>query len=300
MQVEIVEVGPRDGLQTEKQHLSTDDKVRLIHQLVDAGVRKLEAVSFVNPKVVPQMANPEAVLEQVPRGQGIQYAGLVLSQSGAERALRCQLDAVHVAMATSDTFNRKNARRSVEQSVSEIVRIVQDVRAAGLPVVVCLATAFGCPYEGDVPFHRVLGIAEQFLAAGCSGITLADTVGAANPAQVSDGVRKFADRFGAEVPLGLHFHNTRGLGIANVYAGWLAGVRRFDTSVGGLGGCPFAPKAVGNVCTEDVVNMFQEMGVSVEIDTRQLTETAAWLEGVLGHPLDGMLMKAGPVYHGER
>ncbi|MCL6454612.1 MAG: hydroxymethylglutaryl-CoA lyase [Alicyclobacillus sp.] len=298
--IQIIEVGPRDGLQNEKKCLSPEDRAAFIQRLVDSGIRTVEAVSFVNSKVVPQMALAEEVLAQVPHRSQVEYAGLVLSRSGAERALRCNVDVVHVAMATSDTFNRKNVRRSVQRSVEEIQQIITDVRSAGLPVVVCLGTAFGCPFEGDIALDHVLGIAEQFLEAGCTGITLADTVGVANPAQVADYVRSFFERFGSRTSLGLHFHNTRGLGIANVYAGYLAGVERFDTSIGGLGGCPFAPKAVGNVCTEDVVHMFQEMGLDIAIDLERLIATSNWIEGVLGHELDGKVMKAGPVYHGDR
>lgn len=296
--IEITEVGPRDGLQNEGQIVSTEDKLELLKRLAQSGVQKIEAVSFVNPKVIPQMADAEAVMQQVPRDTHVQYAGLVLSQSGVERALRSNLDVIHIAMATSDTFNLKNARRTVAESVTEISSMIQEIRSAGLPVTVCLGTTFGCPFEGRVTLADVLHIAEQFLEVGCTGVTLADTVGVANPAQVSTYVSEFRERFGTSVPLGLHFHNTRGLGIANVYAGFMAGVTQFDTSIGGLGGCPFAPKAVGNVCTEDVVNMFEEMSVQTHIDVHQLIDTANWIEPILGHRLDGMLMKAGLVRHG--
>lgn len=289
--IEITEVGPRDGLQNEGHIVSTEDKLELLRRLAQSGVQKIEAVSFVNPKVIPQMADAEAVMKQVSRDTHVQYAGLVLSQSGVERALRSNLDVIHIAMATSDTFNLKNARRTVAQSVTEISLMIQEIRSAGLPVTVCLGTTFGCPFEGRVILADVLHIAEQFLEAGCTGVTLADTIGIANPAQVSTYVSEFRERFGTSVPLGLHFHNTRGLGIANVYAGFMAGVTQFDTSIGGLGGCPFAPKAVGNVCTEDVVNMFEEMSVQTHIDVHQLIDTANWIEPILGHRLDGMLMK---------
>ncbi|WAH37087.1 hydroxymethylglutaryl-CoA lyase [Alicyclobacillus dauci] len=295
--IHITEVGPRDGLQNEKKIIPTEQKVDLLERLVGSGIKKIEAVSFVNPKVIPQMADAEEVLLRAPRNNNVLYAGLVLSRSGLERAMKTNLDVIHIAMATSDTFNQKNARRSVAESVEEITKMVTDIRSAGKPVVVCLGTAFGCPFEGDVPLQNVFGIAEKFIEAGCTEITLADTVGVANPEQVSLYVREFIRSFGSEIPLGLHFHNTRGLGIANAYAGYLSGVRRFDASIAGLGGCPFAPKAVGNVCTEDLVNMFEEMGLDTGIELSGLIETAKWIEEPIGHILDGMLIKAGLVKH---
>ncbi|PTX58503.1 hydroxymethylglutaryl-CoA lyase [Melghirimyces profundicolus] len=298
--IEICEVGPRDGLQNEKKILSTDTKVEWIHRLIDAGIKKIEALSFVNPKVVPQMADAEAVMEQVVKREDIQYAGLVLSRSGLERALTTDVDVFHVVTATSDAFNQKNARRTVDQALDELIPVIRECVSEGKDVVGVLGTSFGCPYEGWMPLSRVLQVAESFLQAGCHEITLADTTGMANPAQIKDVVRAFTKAFGDDVKLGLHFHNTRGLGLANVLAGFDAGVRRFDSSNAGLGGCPFAPKAVGNVCTEDLVNMFHQMGEDTGINLQALIDLAHWMESVMERPLDGMLMKAGLAYESPR
>ncbi|GHH98892.1 hydroxymethylglutaryl-CoA lyase [Neobacillus kokaensis] len=291
--IEICEVGPRDGLQNEKKILSTEIKAELITKLIDAGIRNIEAVSFVNPKVVPQMADAEELLKVLPKREDIRYGGLVLSRSGLERALNTDIHFLHVVTTTSDSFNLRNAKRTVNQAVEELSMVIQDGVQSNKGVAGILGTAFGCPFEGEVPLGRVLTVAEKFLEAGCTEITLADTTGMANPSQVQTVVAAFYDRFGKDLLLGLHFHNTRGLGLANILAGYQAGVRRFDSSIGGLGGCPFAPKAVGNACTEDMVNMFHGMGIETGTDLNKLIQTAQWLEMNMGRPLDGMLMKAG-------
>ncbi|MFB5663417.1 hydroxymethylglutaryl-CoA lyase [Alteribacillus sp. HJP-4] len=293
--IEVCEVGPRDGLQNEKKLVTTGQKVELIERLIDAGVRKIEAVSFVNPKVVPQMADAEQVLEQL-GPQDAEIAGLVLSRSGVERALATDLDVLHVVVAVSDEFNRRNARRSRDEGVRELTRVIRDASAAGKPIAGILGTSFGCPFTGKVEPDEVFRTAEAFLSAGASEIVLADTTGMAHPLQVQEMAAKFRNKLGKDVPLGLHFHNTRGLGLANVMAGYDAGVTRFDASVGGLGGCPFAPKAVGNVCTEDMVHMFTEMGIQTGIDVPKLIALAQQLEQWMEKPLDGMVMKAGPAW----
>lgn len=289
--IQICEVGPRDGIQNEKKILTTEQKVQMISKLIDAGIKKFEAVSFVNPKVVPQMADAEEVMKLVPKVKGVTYAGLVLSRSGLERALETSVDALHVVTATSDEFNLKNSRRTVDQAVEELTKVAEEGVASGKKVAAVLATAFGCPFEGNVPIERVIKAAEAFLQAGATELTLADTTGMANPAQVADVVKTVKNHFG-DVDLGLHFHNTRGLGLANALAGYQAGVTRFDSSVAGLGGCPFAPKAVGNVCTEDMVHMFEQMGLDTGTDLDKLIETALWMEKQMGRTLDGMMMKA--------
>ncbi|MCM3122917.1 MULTISPECIES: hydroxymethylglutaryl-CoA lyase [unclassified Mesobacillus] len=291
--LEICEVGPRDGLQNEKKILSTETKVTLIEKLIDSGITYIEAVSFVNPRVVPQMADAEEVMNQVPKSNGITYAGLVLSKSGLERAVKTDIDVIHIVTTTSDTFNLKNARRTVEEATQELTSVMKAGISAGKRAVGVLGTAFGCPYEGNVPFDRVLKTAEAFLEAGFEKITLADTTGMANPAQVQAAVSEFTKAFGTSIPLGLHFHNTRGLGLANILAGYNAGVRSFDSSIAGLGGCPFAPNAVGNVCTEDMVNMFHSMGIHTGTKLEELIEIAQWMEHNMERPLAGMLMKAG-------
>ncbi|OOE12486.1 hydroxymethylglutaryl-CoA lyase [Fictibacillus arsenicus] len=290
--IEICEVGPRDGLQNEPKLVSTETKVELINKLIDSGIRIIEAVSFVNKKVVPQMADAEEVMRLVPKRDDVLYAGLVLSRSGLERALHTDVDFLHVVTTTSDSFNLRNAKRTVDQAVDELTKVIKE-GAASKGVSGVLGTAFGCPFEGEVQLSKVLNVAESFLKAGCTEITLADTTGMANPQQVQNVVSAFQKQFGKELPLGLHFHNTRGLGLANILAGYQAGVTRFDSSIGGLGGCPFAPKAVGNVCTEDMVNMFKGMNVETVTNLESLVETSRWLERIMEKPLDGMLMKAG-------
>jgi hydroxymethylglutaryl-CoA lyase len=290
--IEICEVGPRDGLQNEPKLVSTETKVELINKLIDSGIRIIEAVSFVNKKVVPQMADAEEVMRLVPKRDDVRYAGLVLSRSGLERALHTDVDFLHVVTTTSDSFNLRNAKRTVYQAVEELTKVIEE-GASLKGVAGVLGTAFGCPFEGEVPLSKVLNVAESFLKAGCTEITLADTTGMANPLQVQNVVAAFQKKFGKDLTLGLHFHNTRGLGLANILAGYQAGVIRFDSSIGGLGGCPFAPKAVGNVCTEDMVNMFKGMNVSTGTDLKGLLEAAKWLERCMERPLDGMLMKAG-------
>jgi len=290
--IRICEVGPRDGLQTENTFFSVEQKVEMIKRLTAAGLKKIEAVSFVNPRVMPQMAGAEEVLARLPRAEGVSYAGLVLSRSGLERALATSVDTLHVVLAASDELNRRNSRRTVEQSCQELVPVIREAAAAGRNVVGVLGTSFGCPYEGNIPLCRVLKIASLFCEAGCREITLADTAGLAHPQQVRETVREFRKSFG-NVDLGLHFHNTRGLGLANVYAGYLEGVVRFDSSIGGLGGCPFTPKASGNVCTEDLVNMFHQMGETTGTDLEKLVETARWVQTQAGRQLDGMVMKIG-------
>ncbi|WP_347551290.1 hydroxymethylglutaryl-CoA lyase [Pseudalkalibacillus hwajinpoensis] len=291
--IEICEVGPRDGIQNEDKFVSTETKVELIHKLIQSGIRYIEAVSFVNPKIVPQMADAEEVLRKVPMRSDVKYAGLVLSRSGLTRALQTDVDYLHVVTATSDSFNLKNAKRTVDQATVELTKVVEEGISANKGVLGVLGTAFGCPFEGEVPQERVLKVAEKFLKAGCNSLTLADTTGMANPNQVEQVVSAFKKAFGQDLDLGLHFHNTRGLGLANSLAGYHAGVTRFDSSIAGLGGCPFAPKAVGNVCTEDLVNMFQGMKIDTNTNLDQLVETAQWMELQIGRTLDGMLMKAG-------
>ncbi|GAK11569.1 hydroxymethylglutaryl-CoA lyase [Geomicrobium sp. JCM 19039] len=294
--IQLCEVGPRDGLQNESKPVSAEQKVTLIQQAIDAGVKKIEAVSFVNPRVVPQMADAEEVMERLPKRDDVTYAGLVLSRSGLDRALATSVDLLHVVVATSDTFNTKNARRSVQEGVDEISSVIEDAATAERPSTAILATSFGCPYEGVVDENRVMRVAERFLDAGAQEIVLADTTGMANPAKVTRMVDLFKETFGGDTPLGLHFHNTRGLGLANVAAGYAAGVTHFDAAIGGLGGCPFAPNAVGNVASEDVIHMFEEMGVPTGVDVQKMIDAAIWLENVMEKTLPGMVMKAGPAF----
>lgn len=290
--ITICDVGPRDGLQNEKMTLTPETRAQLITRLVRAGVTEIEAVSFVNPRVVPQMAGAEEVLDLLSADLPVRLSGLVLSASGMKRALETRLDEIHLVLAVSDTFNQKNARRTAEESASELERLVPQALGAGKQATIVLGTSFGCPFEGRVDPARALAFARRFIDAGCSKVVYADTTGMANPAQVRTMAAAYDEAVGIDtVPLGLHFHNTRGLGLANVYAGYLAGVTHFDASVGGLGGCPFAPKAVGNVCTEDTVNLFEQMGLETPCDLNALIDVARWTETQVERRLDGLMMK---------
>lgn len=289
--ISICEVGPRDGLQNEKSIVSTDVKIELIKKLIDSGINKIEVTSFVNKKIVPQMADAEDILQGLPYTNDIEYAGLVLSQSGLERALQTKVHTLHITMATSETFNQKNVRRSINQSLDELTQVIHSAKRTNKKFVAVLGTAFGCPYEGEVKEGHIFRIAEKFLESGCDAVTLADTTGEADPQQVSQTVTNYYKQFGSGAKLGLHLHNTRGLGLANAYSGYQAGVRIFDSSIAGIGGCPFAPKAVGNVCTEDLVHMFHRIGIESTIDIPTLVESARWLENQIGRKLDGMIMK---------
>lgn len=290
--IDICEVGPRDGLQNEPIHLTVDDRVELIKKMIRSGLRHIEAVSFVNAKVVPQMAYAEEVMARIPRVEGVRYAGLVLSSRGMDRALECDLDDIHVVLAASSTFNLKNARRTMLESLNELAPLVERAKQNDRRVNAVIGTSFGCPFEGVVPLDNILSVSKEFITRGADMITLADTTGIANPLQVRQYVRTFQNTF-PDVPLALHFHNTRGLGLANVFAGFIEGVQRFDSSVGGIGGCPFAPLSVGNVSTEDMIHMFEAMGVETGVDLDELILSAKWLEEKMGHRLSGYVMKAG-------
>jgi hydroxymethylglutaryl-CoA lyase len=289
--ISICEVGPRDGLQNEQKILSTDQKVDLIIRLINSGIKKIEAVSFVNPKVIPQMADAEEVMYRVPLVPDVSYAGLILSRSGLERALKTRVDTINVVLATSDQFNLRNAKRTVEESKIELMKVIQDAKKENKKVAGVLGTVFGCPFEGEVSQKKVLDICASFIDSGCEEIILADTTGLANPLLVKQVVHSFKETFKDQIPLRLHFHNTRGLGLANVLAAYQEGVTSFDSSIAGLGGCPFAPKAVGNVCTEDMVNMFHEMRIDTGTNLINLVETSRWIENVIGRKLPGMIAK---------
>lgn len=290
--VTVCDVGPRDGLQTEKVPVTTAQKIQLVDALAAAGVPEIEACSFVHPGYVPQMADAEAVMAGITRRPGTRYRGLVPNHKGAERARQVPLERVSVVLAVSETFNAKNSRMSVAESVRQCTAIFESYQGSATQVSCVLATAFGCPYEGEVSAARVLAIVGDLWAAGVRSVSLADTTGMAVPPQVFDLCSRVYHRF-PEVNLSLHFHNTRGLGLANVLAGMEAGVTGFDASLGGLGGCPYAPKATGNICSEDLVHMCREMGIDTGIDLDALIAAANWLEGILGRPLPGLVMHAG-------
>jgi hydroxymethylglutaryl-CoA lyase len=291
--ITISEVGPRDGLQMETVHLSLGDKLRLITALADAGLRKIEVTGFVHPKVIPQFADAAEVARAVPRREGIRYAAFVPNRRGAENAVAAGIDELKCGIAASETFNRLNVRMDMEIGMASLNEIAAATEGTATRIIGVVATAFGCPYEGVVPFAIVERLFAQLVDLGAELIYLADTTGVADPVSVRDRVERLQRAF-PETRVGLHLHNTRGLGLANALAGLAAGVRDFESSIGGLGGCPFAPRAVGNICTEDFVHMAQRMGISTGIDLQRLLRAVELAQSLVGHPLPGMVTKAGP------
>jgi isopropylmalate/homocitrate/citramalate synthase len=288
--VTICDVGPRDGLQNEEETLEPSVRAELVNRLAAAGLPKVEAVSFVSPERVPQMAGAEEVVAGIDRRDGVAYAGLVLNEKGYERFAATGLDELHFTLAATEAFNRRNANRSVDESVEELARIRTDS-----PVSVSISVSFGCPFEGEVDPQKVLRLAERVTEAGADEVLFADTIGVGVPRQVRE---LFRGAGGLGVPVGLHLHDTRNTALANAYAGLEAGATVFEASVGGLGGCPFAPRATGNVATEDLVYLFHNEGLATGIDLDALVSVAEWLEGVLGRPLPGRVYRAGSSFAG--
>jgi hydroxymethylglutaryl-CoA lyase len=291
--IEIVEVGPRDGLQSEPGVMPTAAKVELIERLIDSGLRRLEVTSFVNPKKVPQMADAEQVLAELRRRDDVRYVGLVLNKKGFERAVAAGCNEVGMAVVASDTFNRRNQGVGTEESIAAWLEIAREAQAAGVRAQVTVSAAFGCPFEGEVPVARVIEVAKRVAEADPFEIAFADTIGVGVPAQVSELIGRAREALPASIKLRAHFHNTRNTGLANAYAAVEAGVASLDSSVGGIGGCPFAPAATGNIPTEDLVYMLARSGVQTGIDLDRLIETAEWLQQTLGRTVPGMLLKAG-------
>lgn len=289
--VEIVEVGPRDGLQAQPQLLDTDAKLALIERLIDAGVRRLEVASFVNPKRVPQMADADAVIARLPRRAGVSYIGLVLNEQGLERALASGVEQINCAAVTSDSFCLRNQGKTSADMLELIAVLARRAQDAGKFFGVTIAAAFGCPFEGEVAPATVVAIAERLHAMGVDEIALADTIGVAVPSDVKRLVEAVRARIGT-TPLRMHFHNTRGTGIGNVYAAVESGVRIIDASCGGVGGCPFAPGATGNVGTEDVLYLLHRMGYETGIDIAKVVATSKWLEGPLAAPMQASMTRA--------
>jgi hydroxymethylglutaryl-CoA lyase len=289
----IQEVAPRDGLQIEPTWVATSDKVQLINALSFAGFSRIEVSSFVSPKAVPSLRDAADVFARIERRPGTTYTALVPNRKGAELALSADADEINFVMSASETHNRANMNMTHQRSLASLVEISSLVHAAGTLINATVATAFGCPFEGTQPLPKVLDIVKRYLDLGADGITLADTTGMANPNQVSQLVAKALLLVPSE-RLTLHFHNTRGLGLVNVLAAYNAGVRRFDSALGGLGGCPFAPGATGNVCTEDLVNLCHETGITTGLDLSLLIALSSALAGLVGHDVPGQVAKAGP------
>lgn len=290
--IEIVEVGPRDGLQNEPTTLTTEAKAEFIRRAVAAGLRRLEVASFVNPKKVPQMADADELVKSLPRRDDVTYIGLVLNRRGFERALAAGCNEVGMVVVASDTFSQRNQGMTTEQSVAAWVEIAAAARAAGVRAQVTLSSAFGCPFEGEVAPERVAELARRLAAAGPHELALADTIGAAVPSQVAQLIARVRAAV-PELPLRCHFHNTRNTGIANAYAAVEAGVAVLDASMGGIGGCPFAPAATGNIPTEDLVYMLHRMGLTTGLDLDELIATSLWIQAQLGRPVPGLVVKAG-------
>src|SRR3979490_1102058 len=292
--MQICDVGPRDGLQNEDRILDPGVRADLCGRLAAAGLKRIEAASFVNPKLVPQMAGAEEVMSALHRKPGTSYAGLVLNDKGYERAVAAGVDEVHYAFAATDEFGRRNQNATTEEGLKMALALVARARSERMPITVTLSVAFGCPFEGPWPAERVLNIVEHLMAVPADEIGLADTIGVGVPSQVRELVRG-ALSLGATV--GAHFHNTRNTGYANAVAALEEGVVSLDASVGGAGGCPFAPKATGNIATEDLVYLIRGLGVDPAIGLEKLIETSHWLGGQLGKELPGMVARAGDFPH---
>lgn len=290
--IEISEVGMRDGLQIERNFVPTETKIAIIDALSKTGLKKIEITGFAHPKVIPQLADAEAVAAGIRREPGVRYAAFVPNARGAERAIGAGIDDLKAGVAVSDSFNRLNVRMTTEEGMKAIDEIAAAAKGTQSRLVGVIATAFGCPYEGPVSRERMHRMMAQLLGHGAPIIYLADTTGVANPDRIRRTVEDLQKAF-PEAELGLHLHNTRGIGIANALAGLDCGIRHFEGSIGGLGGCPFAPRAVGNICTEDFVHMAHEMGIGTGIDLDALIAAAQMTQEALGRTLPGMVMKSG-------
>jgi hydroxymethylglutaryl-CoA lyase len=288
----IHDVVARDGFQIEPSWIPTERKIEIIDRLSQTGVAKIEATSFVSPKAVPNLSDAAEVMAGIRRNPDVTYVALVPNVRGAERAVAADVDEIVLVVSASETHNRANVRRSVAESFAGFGEVIDVLRGTRTGVTGAVATAFGCPFEGIVPEAQAVDCVARYVDLGVTGVTFGDTTGVANPAQVDRLVRAVAKRF-PDLPLTLHFHNTRGMGLANVVAGVGAGVVRFEGCLGGLGGCPFAPGATGNVCTEDVVHMLECMGYDTGVDLDRLLDASRRLREVVGHELPGQVVKAG-------
>ncbi|WP_027414482.1 hydroxymethylglutaryl-CoA lyase [Aneurinibacillus terranovensis] len=291
MEVSLYEVGPRDGLQNEKEIIPTSLKTELIERLVSSGLKKIETTSFVHPKWIPQLADASDVLHQIKRKNGIVYSALVPNMRGLERALESGLTEIAVFMSASETHNKKNINKSIAETYPVLREVVEAALAKNIKVRGYVSTAFGCPYEGEVSPAAVIQVTEELLRMGVYEVSIGDTIGVGHPRQVKEAFTALIGQCGAERIAG-HFHDTRGMGLANVYAALEAGVRTFDSSIGGLGGCPYAPGASGNISTEDVTYMLHAMGITTGVNLNELVKTGEFMEQVLGRPLPSKVLAA--------
>jgi hydroxymethylglutaryl-CoA lyase len=290
--VSIIEVGPRDGLQGEPEILPTATKIEFIRRAVDAGIQRLEVTSFVHPKRVPQMADAEDVIRGLPRKEGVIYIGLVLNRKGFDRAQATGIHEIGMAVVASDTYNQRNQGVPTAESVKAWLEIAKLAKAAGIRANVMISSAFGCPFEGEVPLRRVLELVEQVMEGNPVDLGIADSIGVAVPSQVRDLLGAVRER-APDVPIRCHFHNTRNTGIANAQAALDAGVASLDASIGGIGGCPFAPAATGNIPTDDLLYMLDRSGVHTGVSLERVIATSQWLAEQLGRGTPAMLPKAG-------
>jgi hydroxymethylglutaryl-CoA lyase len=291
--ITVLEVSPRDGLQNEATPVTTDDKLTLIHRALAAGFKRIEVTSFVHPTRVPQMADAEAVCAGLPQRADVAYAALILNRRGYDRARATgRIQEVGMVVPASDTFGERNQGSTVDDAVAVGCEILRDAARRGLRATATIAVAFGCPFEGEVAAARVLDIARRLAEAGPVELALADTIGVGVPGQVLDLFGALRDSLGG-IPLRAHFHNTRNTGIANAFAALTVGVETLDASIGGIGGCPFAPKATGNIATEDLIYMLDRMKIRHDGDLESVIETSHWLGGVLGKELPAMVSRAG-------
>lgn len=296
--IQIVEVGPRDGLQNEPEIISTEDKVGMITRGIAAGLRRFEVASFVHPKRVPQMADAEAVISALPDRKDVSYIGLCLNKRGVLRGIATReggargIDEAGCVIVASDTFGMKNQGQTIKDGIRENSEMIRLAKSEGLIAQVTISASFGCPFEGEVDPNTVVDIAKAMADAEPAEIALADTIGVGVPPQVRDIVGRVKDVIG-DIPLRAHFHNTRNTGIANALAAVEAGVDVLDSSIAGLGGCPFAPKATGNIATEDLIYMMDRSHIGTGVDLEKIIEIATWFESVLGRPTPAMVSKAG-------
>jgi hydroxymethylglutaryl-CoA lyase len=296
--IELVEVGPRDGLQNEPDIISTRSKLELIERMLGFGARRLEVASFVHPARVPQMADAEDVIAGLPDRADATYIGLALNKRGVMRGIATReggkrgIDQIGCVLVASDTFGQKNRGQTIAEGIAENRDMIRFAKAEGMRAQITISAAFGCPFEGEVKPETVLQIAEEMAAEAPEEIALADTIGVGTPAQVSDLFGKLGELLGGKIPMRAHFHNTRGTGIANAWAAYQAGVRIFDASLGGLGGCPFAPKATGNIATEDLIYMMEHSGIDSGVDLEAAITTNHWFAEKLGRQLPSMVARA--------
>ncbi|HVL64175.1 MAG TPA: hydroxymethylglutaryl-CoA lyase [Actinomycetota bacterium] len=291
--VRIREVGPRDGIQSEKAQVATADKVRLIDALSETGLAFIEAVSFVSPKAIPNMADAREVWEGIDRKPGVFYSALVPNRRGAETAVECGVDGIQVFIAATDSYNLKNVNRTVKESLPNVKEVVDVASAAGIPVEGTISTAFGCPYEGDVPPERVVEVSRWVMDCGISTISYGDTTGMATPRRVGDLIEAIRGSL-PDLGLNMHFHDTRGTGLANVLTALELGVDYFDASIGGMGGSPYAEGATGNIATEDLVHMLEDMGIGTGVDLARLIEAGRLAQTFIQGELPGKVLRAGP------